>query len=62
MLFRSTPTAGDLPIPEYDLLSAPQVIDRLVGLARPDLLAVQLYETAHRARTTILGKITQLST
>ena len=57
-----TPTAGDLAIPEYDLLSAPQVIDRLVGLARPDLLAVQLYETAHRARTTILGKITQLST
>lgn len=55
------PTAHDLAIPEYDLLSASQVIDRLVGLARPDLLAVQLYETAHRARTTILGKISQLS-
>jgi len=58
---KATPAATDLPIPEYDMLSASQVIDRLVGLARPDLLAVQLYETAHRARTTILGKITQLS-
>ena len=57
----ATLTARDLAIPEYDLLSASQVIDRLVGLARPDLLAVQLYETAHRARTTILGKISQLS-
>ena len=55
------PTADALAIPEYDLLSASQVIDRLVGLARPDLLAVQAYETAHRARTTILGKIAQLS-
>lgn len=50
-----------LAIPEYDLLSATQVIDRLKGLARPDLLAVQAYESAHRARTTILGKIAQLS-
>ncbi len=50
-----------LAIPDYDMLSATQVIDRLTGLARPDLLAVQAYEAAHRARTTILGKITQLS-
>lgn len=55
------PDQAALAIPDYDLLSATQVIDRLVGLARPDLLAVQAYETAHRARTTILGKITQLS-
>ena len=56
------PESSDaLAIPDYDLLSAPQVIDRLEGLTRPDLLAVQAYEAAHRARTTILGKITQLS-
>ncbi len=55
------PAHEALAIPDYDLLSAPQVIDRLTGLARPDLLAVQAYEAAHRARTTILGKITQLS-
>ena len=56
-----SPRQDALAIPEYDLLSATQVIDRLIGLARPDLLAVQAYETAHRARTTILGKIAQLS-
>lgn len=55
------PSQDALAIPDYDLLSATQVIDRLIGLARPDLLAVQAYETAHRARTTILGKIAQLS-
>lgn len=56
-----SPRQDALAIPDYDLLSATQVIDRLVGLARPDLLAVKAYETAHRARTTILGKIAQLS-
>ena len=56
-----SPRQDALAIPDYDLLSATQVIDRLVGLARPDLLAVQAYEAAHRARTTILGKIAQLS-
>ena len=52
---------GELPIPGYDLLSATQVIERLEGLARPELLAVKAYELAHRARTTILGKIAQLA-
>lgn len=52
---------SDLPIPGYDLLSATQVIERLEGLARPELLAVKAYELAHRARTTILGKIAQLA-
>ena len=50
------PGAGELAIPGYDLLSASQVIDRLTGLTRPDLLAVKAYEAAHRARTTILGQ------
>ena len=57
----SPPRQDALSIPDYDLLSATQVIDRLIGLARPDLRSVQAYETAHRARTTILGKIAQLS-
>ena len=56
-----SPTAsGELPIPCYDQLSATQVIERLEGLAQPELLAVKTYELAHRARTTILGKIAQL--
>jgi hypothetical protein len=52
---------GELPIPGYDLLSATQVIERLEGLAQPELLMVKAYELAHRARTTILGKIAQLA-
>ena len=55
------PASGELPIPGYDLLSATQVIERLDGLATPELLAVKTYELAHRARTTILGKIAQLA-
>lgn len=55
------PGAGELPIPGYDLLSATQVIERLEGLAQPDLLAIRAYEITHRARTTILGKISQLA-
>jgi hypothetical protein len=54
-------SSGELPIPGYDLLSATQVIERLEGLASPELLAVKTYELAHRARTTILGKIAQLA-
>ncbi len=56
-----SPSLADLPIPGYDLLSASQVIERLTGLARPELFAVRAYETAHRARTTILAKIAQLT-
>ena len=53
------PDLDTLPIPGYDLLSATQVIERLEGLAQPDLIAIRAYEITHRARTTILGKISQ---
>lgn len=55
------PDLGALPIPGYDLLSATQVIERLEGLSQPDLIAIRAYEITHRARTTILGKISQLA-
>jgi hypothetical protein len=51
----------NLPIPGYDALSASQVVERLTGLARPELDAVHAYENAHRQRRTILGKIEQLA-
>jgi hypothetical protein len=63
----STPTpapttpAPELAIPEYDQLSASQVVERLVGLTEGELDAVRDYELAHRGRNTILGKITQLT-
>jgi hypothetical protein len=55
------PPRGDLPIPGYDALSASQVVERLNGLAPLELDAVHKYETAHRQRRTILGKIEQLA-
>jgi hypothetical protein len=56
-----TVTVAALPIPEYDELSASQVVERLEGLGRDDLEAVRCYEVAHRGRNTILGKIAQLT-
>ncbi|MBM3674325.1 MAG: hypothetical protein FJW88_05110 [Actinobacteria bacterium] len=50
-----------LAIPDYDQLSASQVVDRLDGLTPDELAAVRAYESAHRGRNTILGKITQLT-
>jgi hypothetical protein len=57
----SAPPAPDLAIPEYDQLSASQVVERLEGLTAGELDAVRDYELAHRGRNTILGKITQLT-
>lgn len=57
----TTPPVSSLVIPEYDELSASQVVERLEGLATEELDAVREYETAHRARNTILGKIDQLT-
>ena len=52
--------ASALAIPDYDSLSASQVVPRLSGLAPTELEVVRAYEAAHRGRKTILSKITQL--
>jgi len=52
--------AQALPIPDYDELSASQVVERLDGLPVKHLAAVRAYEEAHRGRRTILFKIDQL--
>jgi hypothetical protein len=58
---RSTPeAAAALAIPDYDSLSASQVVNRLAGLATDELEAVRSYEGDHRGRKTILNKIAQL--
>lgn len=69
----ATPTAAPAPsrpkppfdpdtlaIPDYDSLSASQVVPRLESLATEELEAVRQYEAATRARKTILNKIVQL--
>jgi len=50
-----------LPIPDYDELSASQVVQRLPGLGHDELEAIRVYETRGRGRRTILGKIDQLA-
>jgi hypothetical protein len=54
------PSSIELPITDYDSLSASQVVPRLDGLAPDERDAVRRYEAAHRGRKTILSKIAQL--
>jgi hypothetical protein len=54
-------TGRHLAIPDYDELSASQVVEHLDGLSRTELDAIREYETEHRARNTVLGKIEQLT-
>jgi hypothetical protein len=56
------PASTDLAIPGYDSLSASQVVQRLAGLAPPELEAVRTYEAGGRGRRTVLTKISQLQT
>jgi hypothetical protein len=56
----SGPPADSLAIPDYDSLSASQVVNRLAGLSTEELRAVRSYEGANRARKTILNKAAQL--
>jgi hypothetical protein len=56
----SVVSAASLAIPDYDGLSASQVVNRLAGLSAPELRSVQLYEAANRGRKTILSKVAQL--
>jgi hypothetical protein len=58
----ASPPVDTLAIPDYDSLSALQVVDRLPGLTAPELEAVRAYESAHRGRKTILNKAAQLHT
>lgn len=51
---------ASLAIPDYDGLSASQVVNRLAGLGPEELEAVRSYEAANRGRKTILSKVAQL--
>jgi hypothetical protein len=53
-------SAADLPIREYDGLSASQVVSRLTGLTPEELRAVRAYEEASRARRTVVLAIDRL--
>jgi len=51
---------ASLAIPDYDSLSASQVVPRLEGLTADELEQVRAYEAGTRGRKTILNKIAQL--
>ena len=53
-------SAADLAIPEYDGLSASQVVSRLSGLTSEELRAIRSYEEASRGRRTVILAIDRL--
>ena len=53
-------SAADLPIREYDGLSASQVVSRLTGLTPEELRAVRAYEEGSRGRRTVILAIDRL--
>ena len=53
-------SAADLPIEEYDGLSASQVVSRLSGLTPEELRAIRSYEEGSRGRRTVLLAIDRL--
>jgi len=54
------PPVSTLSIPGFDTLSASQVVQRLDGLSREELVSVRAYETSTRGRRTILNRVDQL--
>jgi hypothetical protein len=57
---KAAASAADLPIREYDGLSASQVVSRLTGLTPDELRAVRAYEDASRGRRTVLLALDRL--
>jgi hypothetical protein len=56
----NVPEVSSLSIPGFDTLSASQVVQRLDGLNRTELVSVRAYEASTRGRRTILNRVDQL--
>jgi len=50
----------DLPLSDYDQLSAVEIVERLPSLSQIDLAKIDSYERRHEDRTTVLSRITSL--
>lgn len=57
---RADAGSGELALEGYESLAASQVVARLERLAPAELEQIRDFETNHRGRRTILGKIDQL--
>jgi hypothetical protein len=53
-------TANDLAIADYDLLAASQIVGLLASLTSAQRTAIEDYESTHRRRSTVLGKLDRL--
>jgi len=53
--------SAGLGIRDYDALSASEIVDRLEACSATQLEAIRAHERAGRARSTVLGKIDQLT-
>ena len=49
-----------LALTDYDSLAASQIVARLEALPGDELEAIRVYESTHRQRRTIIGKVQQL--
>jgi ferritin-like metal-binding protein YciE len=50
----------DLAIPDYDSLTADEIVEKLPQLSQIDLAKIEAYERKHGSRTTILNRISAL--
>ncbi len=55
------PNVGDLALPDYEHLPAIDIVAKLAGLDGAERDAIERYESAHRRRRTVLGKLEQLA-
>jgi uncharacterized protein (DUF433 family) len=53
-------SAEDLPIANYDKLTATEIVERLPEISQVDLAKVEAYERKHQKRTTVLNRISAL--
>lgn len=54
------PVASDLALPDYDTLPAIDIVAKLDTLGTDEREAIERYESAHRQRRTVLGKLARL--
>ena len=55
------PAVGGLALPDYDTLPAIDIVAKLDALTTGQRDAIGRYESAHRMRRTVLGKVAQLA-
>jgi hypothetical protein len=53
-------SASDLAIPNYDSLTAPQIVELLSGLPKAELAKIDGYERRHQNRKTVLHQLARV--